>query len=141
MAPVANPPHPRAAHSTHAKKSYRSRFVSCIIYGGQGHSADRRSLIYKAKLMTQVKSLNSRSARLFRAMSMADKPVSGRRDLTSKEKRLCRHMAHDGASYEQMAEAIGWDMHLITLQNKLKAINIRTKGSLNRYLHSGSDYK
>ena len=86
--------------------------------------------------MTQVKMVMRRRERLFRAIAgMEERPCSHRRELTSEEKRIARHMAHEGASTPEIARAINWDLSVHSLYNKLKAINIKTKMMLVNYLH------
>lgn len=79
-----------------------------------------------------------RRERLFRAMSMDENPTGRavyRRDLTSEEKRICRHMAWKSATLKEMAEAIKWPLGLASLRKKLNAINIKTPSQETNYLH------
>ena len=87
--------------------------------------------------MTQVKSVMGKQARMARAIAGTEysMPKSGRRDLTSNEKRIARHMAHKGATVHDIALAINWTMNEVTLWQKLKAINIKTSRTLSNYYH------
>jgi hypothetical protein len=49
-----------------------------------------------------------------------------RRDLTSEEKRLCRHWAREGLTYPEIAKRLNWTLTVESLTKKLKAINIYT---------------
>ena len=84
-----------------------------------------------------VHCVTQRNTRLFRAVAGYDeKPSrSHRRDLTSEEKRIARHMAHKGATTPEIAQAINWSMTVHSLCSKLKAINIKPKGAWTNYLH------
>lgn len=87
--------------------------------------------------MTHVKSTMSKQARMARAVGMDGlSPIAKyTRNLSSKEKLICRHMAHKGATLKEMSEAINWNLSQTSLYNKLNAINIKTKKSLSNYLH------
>ena len=84
-----------------------------------------------------VHTVMQRNARLARVIAGHDeKPgFKPRRDLTSEEKRIARHMAHKGATTPEIAQAINWPLHWRTLLIKLKAINIKPKGAWTNYLH------
>ena len=84
-----------------------------------------------------VHTVMQRNARLARAIAGHDeKPgFKPRRDLTSEEKRIARHMAHKGATTPEIAEAIGWTLTRHSLYMKLRAINIKPKGAWTNYLH------
>jgi len=64
-----------------------------------------------------------------RELKMARLLIGGnRRDFTSKELKIARHMAQEGASMAEIKSALGWD-HL-SLQNfvlRLKKFNIRSR--------------
>lgn len=65
-------------------------------------------------------------------LKMARILVGGfRRDFSPDELRIARHMAQDGASFEEIYKALGWEAH-ITLSAfgvKLKKFNIRSRRS------------
>ncbi len=79
--------------------------------------------------MAQVKSVQSQRLRFARAVAgmneVPDRYLFRRRDLTSEEKRLCRHWARDGLTYAEMATRLKWGT-LSNLIAKLKKLNIYT---------------
>jgi DNA-binding NarL/FixJ family response regulator len=87
-----------------------------------------------------VKSVMQRRSRLARAIAGVESEQlqtsgSPRRDLTSEEKRIARHLAHEGKTTPEIAEAIGWELGPKMLLIKLKALNIKPKGTWTNYLH------
>ena len=50
-----------------------------------------------------------------------------RRELTSKELKIARHLAQDGSSMEEIKTALGWNMGLANFILKLKKVNIRSR--------------
>jgi len=77
--------------------------------------------------------------RLYRAIAGHEEQPTARtylrRDLTSEEKRIDRHMAHKGATTPEIAQAINWTLSQHSLLAKLKAINIKPKHTYTNYLH------
>ena len=84
-----------------------------------------------------VKSVMQRDARLARAIAGTDEKIPNRlhRDLTSNEKRIARHMAHEGKEISEIAAALKWELTTQSLSKKLAALNIKPRRAYNLYLH------
>ena len=86
-----------------------------------------------------VKSVMQRGARLARAIAGTDEKISNRtlsrRNLTSEEKRVARHMAHEGKEISEIAAVLKWELTLASLGRKLAALNIKPRRAYNLYLH------
>lgn len=92
----------------------------------------------KKQMLTTVKSVMGQRARMARAIAGQDDFIvrrRPRRELTSNEKKLARHLAHDGLSYDEIAQRLNWPLGIFSLRKKLNAINIRP------HRESMSDYQ
>ena len=78
--------------------------------------------------MVQVTApFSSRILRIARAIS-EKKPE--RYVLSSEDKRIARHAAHDGYTLAQIKDIIGYKGGVESLKNKLRKCNIRTRRSI-----------
>lgn len=67
-----------------------------------------------------------------RLLHMARAATTQQHVPTSDELRRARHLAQDGATWQQIRVALGWDCCMATCRNRLRRYNIFVRGGRNR---------